>query len=120
VIPFLPSLQHGVLLGSGAQADAAMDAESLKSATTMAEQLSTTVAASAMAASSALASADEIMSAKRSSTWLGLIGKLILAALQLVFAISYWIVRLVTIKIPTFLFAMFSASWTVTMNATTL
>jgi hypothetical protein len=32
----------------------------------------------------------------------------------------YWVIRIVTISVPTILFTLFSTSWTVTMNATTL
>lgn len=54
------------------------------------------------------------------SGWLGLFGKLIYFSLNLISTILYWVLRIATISIPSFLFTLFSTSWTITMNATTL
>lgn len=61
-----------------------------------------------------------IASSPEPGTWSGLVGRLVLSILQLVTSILYWAVRLATITVPTLLFSVFSTSWTVTMNATTL
>ncbi|KAF7543524.1 hypothetical protein G7Z17_g10669 [Cylindrodendrum hubeiense] len=55
-----------------------------------------------------------------SSSWLGLFGWLIWLTLHIVSTILYWVIRIATINVPTLLFTLFSTSWTVTMNATTL
>jgi len=55
-----------------------------------------------------------------SYTWLGLFGRLILWFLQVVSTIVYFVLKLVTISTPTFLYTFFSTSLTVTMNMTTL
>ncbi|CEI68885.1 Lysophospholipase NTE1 [Fusarium venenatum] len=53
-------------------------------------------------------------------TWFGLFGWLILSILHITSTILYWVIRIATINVPSFLFHLFSTSWTVTMNATTL
>ena len=55
-----------------------------------------------------------------SYTWLGLFGRLILWFLQVVSTIVYFVLKLVTISTPTFIYTFFSTSLTVTMNMTTL
>ncbi|KAH7017727.1 hypothetical protein EDB80DRAFT_564135 [Ilyonectria destructans] len=55
-----------------------------------------------------------------SYSWLGLFGWFIWFILNVVSTILYWVIRIATITLPTFLFTLFSTSWTVTMNATTL
>lgn len=55
-----------------------------------------------------------------SSGWFGLLGWFILRLINFVTMALYWSIRIVTITIPSLIFALFSASWTVTMNATTL
>ncbi|KAK7409548.1 phosphatidylcholine and lysophosphatidylcholine phospholipase [Neonectria punicea] len=55
-----------------------------------------------------------------SSSWLGLFGWLIWFILHVVSTILYWVIRIATINFPSLLFTLFSTSWTVTMNATTL
>ncbi|KAG9256441.1 uncharacterized protein F5Z01DRAFT_510521 [Emericellopsis atlantica] len=57
---------------------------------------------------------------QESSGWLGLFGRLIIAILNMVSTIIYWTLRIATINVPSILFTLFSTSWTVTMNATTL
>jgi len=84
------------------------------------ESLSATMKTSSDALPSAFTRAQEVVAAQGSSSWLGLSGRLILAILSLISSILYWAIRIVTITIPTLLFTMFSTSWTVTMNATTL
>jgi lysophospholipid hydrolase len=73
-------------------------------------------------ASSLATMAGEVLPAARqeAATWPGLAGRFVLALLHLVSSILYWAVRLTTITIPTIIFSLLSARWTVTMNATTL
>lgn len=52
--------------------------------------------------------------------WFGILGWIILTAINLVSMTLYWAIRIVTITVPSLLYALLSASWTVTMNATTL
>lgn len=70
--------------------------------------------------SSAVARTDEVVAATKSSSWIGLFGRLILAILHLISTILYFALKITTINIPTILFTLFSTSLTVTMNATTL
>ncbi|KAK0388598.1 hypothetical protein NLU13_4841 [Sarocladium strictum] len=69
---------------------------------------------------SAMSSARDTAAAQEHSGWLGAFGRLILLVLNLTSRVLYWIIRIATINIPTILFTLFSTSWTVTMNATTL
>lgn len=61
-----------------------------------------------------------LASSQGPGTWGGFVGRLVLSLLHLVSSILYWAIRLATITVPTLLFSVFSTSWTVTMNATTL
>lgn len=72
------------------------------------------------ALSSALTRASDVVVAHGSSSWIGLIARVILWILQLLSTIIYFALKLTTISIPTLLFSLFSVSLTVTMNATTL
>lgn len=72
------------------------------------------------ALSSVITRASDVVVAHGSSSWIGLIARLILWILQLLSTIIYYALKLTTISIPTLLFSLFSASLTVTMNATTL
>lgn len=100
---------------------AAMSSSDISSAAhAVSESLSATMKASPEALPSAFTRAQEVVAAQGSSSWLGLFGRLILAILSLISSILYWAIRIVTITIPTVLFTLFSTSWTVTMNATTL
>lgn len=72
------------------------------------------------ALSSAMTRASDVVVAHGSSSWIGLIARLILWILQLLSTIVYFALKLTTISIPTLLFNLFSTSLTVTMNATTL
>ncbi|KAL5601139.1 hypothetical protein BROUX41_005944 [Berkeleyomyces rouxiae] len=68
----------------------------------------------------AAAGVAEIPEVQDSSTWLGLVGRIILFILQLASSVLYWSLRLTTLSLPSFIFTIFSSTWTVTMNATTL
>lgn len=57
---------------------------------------------------------------KAGSGWFGILGWIILNLINLVSMALYWSIRIVTITIPSLLYALLSASWTVTMNAPTL
>ncbi|KAM3550795.1 hypothetical protein MY1884_008058 [Beauveria asiatica] len=57
---------------------------------------------------------------KASFGWFGILGWIVLGLINLVSMALYWSARIVTITIPSLLYALLSASWTVTMNATTL
>ncbi|KAH8681241.1 lysophospholipase NTE1 [Xylariales sp. PMI_506] len=72
------------------------------------------------AASTATRHAEEVIASNGTSSWLGLLGRLILFIIQLLSSILYWSLKLTTISVPTLLFQLFSANLTVTMNATTL
>lgn len=65
-------------------------------------------------------SIEPILPAQESSGWFGLLGWIILSIINLVSTVLYWAIRFVTLTIPSLLYALLSASWTVTMNATTL
>ena len=77
-----------------------------------AEALSTALSAAADAAQDATAG--------EATGWLGFVGWLLYLTFNLISTLLYWIVRLATISVPRLLFSVFSTSWTVTMNATTL
>lgn len=66
------------------------------------------------------ASDELLLSSQEPGTWAGFVGRVVLSLLHLVSSGLYWAVRLTTITVPTMLFSIFSTSWTVTMNATTL
>ncbi|KAK4043372.1 lysophospholipase NTE1 [Parachaetomium inaequale] len=70
--------------------------------------------------SSAVAAASDVANAHGSSSWLGLFARLVLWVLQFVSMVLYYAIKLATISVPTLLYTLFSASLTVTMNATTL
>ncbi|KAJ4300407.1 phosphatidylcholine and lysophosphatidylcholine phospholipase [Collariella sp. IMI 366227] len=70
--------------------------------------------------SSAVAAASDVANAHGSSSWLGFFARLVLWVLQLASTVIYYALKLATISVPTLLYALFSTSWTVTMNATTL
>lgn len=90
-------------------------ASEVSTAILMAQDLLSTASA-AMSSSTTLVT----MPPQESSSWLGLVGKLVFGIINLVSFLLYWAIRFVTITIPSVLFALLSASWTVTMNATTL
>ncbi|KAI2618866.1 lysophospholipase NTE1 [Hypoxylon sp. NC1633] len=86
----------------------------------LADAVSTIVNASSAAVASAITRVDDVAQVQGSSSWLGLIARFVLSILQLLSTIIYWSLKLTTISVPTLLFTLFSTSWTVTMNATTL
>lgn len=96
-----------------------------QSTTTKVEMaISQAVSAIANSSSAAVASAvtrvDDVARSQGSSSWLGLIARLVLFILHILSSILYWSLKLTTISVPTLLFTLFSTTWTVTMNATTL
>lgn len=97
-----------------------MSSDVSSAARALSESVSATIRTSGEVLPSAFTRAQEVVEAQGSSSWLGLFGRLILAILSLLSSILYWAIRIVTITIPTVLFTLFSTSWTVTMNATTL
>lgn len=74
----------------------------------------------ANALSSAVAAASDVANTHGSSSWLGLIARLVLWVLQLISTVLYYALKLATISVPTLLYTLWSTSWTVTMRATTL
>ncbi|WAO95146.1 Lysophospholipase NTE1 [Fusarium falciforme] len=80
------------------------------------ESVSNALSSSAPSAMSAMPAA----AAHESYSWLGLFGWLIWSIFHIVSTILYWVIRIATINFPSFLYHLFSTSWTVTMNATTL
>lgn len=67
-----------------------------------------------------MSSVPATVAAQASYSWLGLFGWLIWFILHVVSTILYWVIRIATINFPSILYHLFSTSWTVTMNATTL
>lgn len=100
--------------------------DSLNTTTAIAPALTSAASAAATdipttaALSSAMTRASDVVVAHGSSSWIGLIARLILWILQLLSTIIYFALKLTTISIPTLLFNLFSTSLTVTMNATTV
>lgn len=68
----------------------------------------------------ALSTPTPVAAAQNATGWFGFIGWLLLATINLVSTILYWVIRIATINVPLILYTLFSTSWTVTMNATTL
>ncbi|KOS21552.1 Lysophospholipase NTE1 [Escovopsis weberi] len=69
---------------------------------------------------SVMSSIPTVEAAQVSSSWMGLIGRLLWGIINLTSTLLYWTIRTVTITVPSILYTLFSTSWTVTMNATTL
>ncbi|KAG5926385.1 phosphatidylcholine and lysophosphatidylcholine phospholipase [Claviceps africana] len=103
-------------------------ASDLSNGAQVASSVSSTLAAALDPASSARLLADTMSTpnpdaaaaAREATSWLGLFGWLLYLVFNLISTILYWSARIVTISVPKLLFALFSTSWTVTMNATTL
>lgn len=96
-----------------------MDAESIS--VVVSQSLSNAIMTeSANLLPSPVPAADPAMVGGASSSWIGFVWRMLVALLQFAFALFYWVVRIVTITIPTLLFSLLSSTWTVTMNATTL
>ncbi len=72
------------------------------------------------ALASAMTSATDTVATHGASSWVGLFAKVVLAVLQFVSAVLYFVIKLATISLPTLLFTLFSTTLTVTLNATTL
>jgi hypothetical protein len=115
------SLQHNAAAPTRSDFIMASDLSNIVQAVgTASGQLSSTMEAPSSSISAAMSSATDALTADGSYGWLGLFGRTILAVLNLVTTVLYWAIRLTTITLPTILFTLFSTSWTVTMNATTL
>ncbi|RFU73225.1 lysophospholipase nte1 [Trichoderma arundinaceum] len=96
-------------------------ASDLSNAARLAGSLSQSVSRVMESPSGSLTMSHATVEAAHASTgWLGLIGWLLLSIINLISTLLYWIIRTVTITFPSVLYTLFSASWTVTMNATTL
>lgn len=76
--------------------------------------------ASTLAGAMSSVSADVAAAHEEATSWLGLFGWLLYLVFNLTSTLLYWSIRIVTISVPKLLYALFSTSWTVTMNATTL
>ncbi|KAK0619812.1 lysophospholipase NTE1 [Immersiella caudata] len=72
------------------------------------------------ALSSAVIRASDVAEAHGSSSWLGLLARIVLWVLQAVSTILYYALKLATFSVPSLLFTLFSTSLTVRLNATTL
>lgn len=66
------------------------------------------------------AALENVTAVRDSTGWLGGLGWLILGLLNIITTVLYWTVKIVTFNVPSILFTLFSTSWTVTMNATTM
>ncbi|KAJ9137298.1 Lysophospholipase NTE1 [Pleurostoma richardsiae] len=99
-----------------------MDSSSTSSvmSTSLSNGVSSVMQASTTPLASAMTTASDVAKGHGSSSWIGLFARLILWILHMVSTILYFAIKLTTISIPTLLFTLFSTSWTVTMNATTL
>ncbi|SCO37603.1 related to serine esterase that deacylates exogenous lysophospholipids [Fusarium fujikuroi] len=86
----------------------------------MAGDVAETVAYALSSSSPSIVSTMPAVTAHEPYTWFGLFGWLIWFLLHITSTILYWVIRIATINVPSFLFHLFSTSWTVTMNATTL
>ena len=101
-----------------------MDAASNGSWSTTSSGLSSLLSISTSTAASSTPShtseVAEALEGPSSSSWLGLLGRLILVMARVLPSILYWIITFSTITLPTVLFTLFSTSLTFTMNMTTL
>ncbi|KAI1182400.1 patatin-like phospholipase [Nemania serpens] len=88
--------------------------------TTLSDTISSVMATSTTRAIAILARTQQAAQAEGSSSWLGLLARLVLFILHILSTMIYWSLKLTTISVPTLLFTFFSTSLTVTMNATTL
>jgi lysophospholipid hydrolase len=89
-------------------------------ASSVSQSFTSAMQSSTSSAASAMSSARDAVAAQEHSGWLGAFGRLILFLLNIISVVLYWVLRITTFNIPSILFALFSTSWTVTMNATTL
>ena len=88
--------------------------------TAVSKTMAAVVEGPAGALSSAVIRASDVAQAHGSSSWLGLLARVVLWILQVVSALLYFTLKLATFSVPSLLFTLFSTSLTVTMNATTL
>ncbi|KAJ8129375.1 hypothetical protein O1611_g4258 [Lasiodiplodia mahajangana] len=88
--------------------------------TGLSDAVSSVMTSSTTTAVAALARTQQVAQTEGSSSWLGLIARMLLFLLHILSTILYWSLKLTTISVPTLLFTLFSTSLTVTMNATTL
>lgn len=87
----------------------------------LSQTISDTLKSSTSSLTAAMSSATgEAVAADTSYGWLGLFGRILLALINFISTVLYWTLRITTINVPSILFTLFSTSWTVTMNATTL
>jgi lysophospholipid hydrolase len=101
-----------------ASPDAAQMADALS------RSLAQTMTSPSDSVAAVMSTPSDVMAAQASQGWLGfllgLFGRFIINLLNLTSTTLYWTIRIATIKVPSILFTLFSTSWTVTMNATTL
>ncbi|KAF4956632.1 hypothetical protein FSARC_11510 [Fusarium sarcochroum] len=86
----------------------------------VAETVAHALSSSSAASVPSVVSTMPTVSAQEPYSWFGLFGWLIWFIFHITSTILYWVIRIATINVPSFLFHLFSTSWTVTMNATTL
>ncbi|KAJ3579412.1 hypothetical protein NPX13_g1155 [Xylaria arbuscula] len=86
----------------------------------LSDAVESAMATSTTTAATVLARTQQVAQTESTSSWLGMIARLLLFILHILSTILYWSLKLTTISVPTLLFTFFSASLTVTMNATTL
>ncbi|PHH87172.1 hypothetical protein CDD83_9237 [Cordyceps sp. RAO-2017] len=82
--------------------------------------LNAAMESSAWPFSAAETTAAHAVEVRHASGWFDLLGWLLLFTINLVSTVLYWAIRITTINVPRILYTLFSTSWTVTMNATTL
>ncbi|KAJ2893016.1 patatin-like serine [Zalerion maritima] len=120
--PKFPGTFSWRLLRSYSKMDSSSVETAIKASSSVIQAVSSAMAESSPAGAAELnGTASEVAAtAVESSSWLGLLGKLVLFSLHFISTILYWALKLTTISTPTLLFTIFSTSLTVTMNATTL
>ncbi|KJZ78027.1 Lysophospholipase NTE1 [Hirsutella minnesotensis 3608] len=70
--------------------------------------------------SAPLTTALSTVATRDGSGWFGVVAWLLLGIINFTSTLLYWTLRMTTINVPLTLYTLFSTSWTVTMNATTL
>ncbi|PNY26541.1 Lysophospholipase NTE1 [Tolypocladium capitatum] len=89
-------------------------------ADSLSKSLAQALASPTRSLSAAVSTATHVAAAQNATGWFGFIGWLLLTMINLISTILYWVIRIATINVPLILYTLFSTSWTVTMNATTL
>ena len=92
----------------------------LEGVPTTSSHITSTLNSAAEASLPAFAAAINITATNDRPTWQGLFGDGLFATVKALPGALVWLITFTTITLPTFLFALFSMSLTVTMNATTL